>query len=221
MILDVDLSEEQVEVSYYSPARSRHLVAEDVKLEENKLSFNLIDGLVNSTVNFALTDEGIYGITNRIIGFYGRLTIYDNWIFTRGKIQNDIDLYALATISEKYKDNIAKTGYIKASIRHYKEYSKIINSEYKPAEGDLNIEGYMLMGEKNIDQALNVFELNTILYPESANTYDSFGEALVNAENKEKAVKMFEQAFIIAKRNNNPNIDYFEKNWIGLKKELE
>jgi tetratricopeptide (TPR) repeat protein len=221
MILDIDHSAEQIKVSYYGPARSLNVVAEGIKQEENKLSFNLIDGPVKTKVNFALTDDGFYGITNRTIGFYGRLTIYDNWIFTRDKVQNEIDLEAMAKITEDYNNNITKIGYTKASIGHFKEYSKIIGSDYKPAEGDLNMEGYMLMKEKNIDQALSVFELNTILYPGSANTYDSYGEALVKAGDKEKAVNMFEQAFIIAKRNNNANTGYFEKNWIRLKKELE
>jgi len=40
------------------------------------------------------------------------------------------------------------------------------------------------MRKNEIDKTLTVFKLNTILYPERWNVYDSYGEALYNASRK-------------------------------------
>jgi CubicO group peptidase (beta-lactamase class C family) len=44
-------------------------------------------------------------------------------------------------------------------------------------ENDLNTMGYKLMNKKKLDDAIKIFELNTQMFPSSANAYDSLGEA--------------------------------------------
>lgn len=223
LIIDIDNSNPRLkaEVSFYDPEHSLELKAENLKLELNTLSFHIVDGAIDTEVNFVITDKGLFGISKRTIGFYGRLTIYDNWILSRDKFQNNIDLAALAEMTEAYKKRIIKDGYIKSTIEHYSQYAKLIGRAYKPSERDLNVKGYRLLGQDHLEQALNVFELNTILYPESANAFDSFGEALVKFGSKHKALTMFEKAYNIAKSTNNQNTAYFEKNMTNLKMELK
>jgi tetratricopeptide (TPR) repeat protein len=61
-------------------------------------------------------------------------------------------------------------------------------------ERELNEAGYALMrGGKN-DEALFVFKLNTDLFPQSANVWDSLGEWHWNAKNKERAVEYYNKA---------------------------
>ena len=45
------------------------------------------------------------------------------------------------------------------------------------AEWDINSAGYSFLQSGNVDAALKVFELNTALFPKSANVWDSLGEA--------------------------------------------
>lgn len=55
-------------------------------------------------------------------------------------------------------------------------------------EGELNTLGYVLLAADKIDEAVVVFKLNTLLYPEKGNPYDSYGEALLLQGNTELAV---------------------------------
>ena len=62
------------------------------------------------------------------------------------------------------------------------------------SEDDLNNWGYSLSEEGKMQEALKVFQLNTILYPSSWNVYDSYGEALLKAGQKDEAIKMYKKS---------------------------
>lgn len=68
---------------------------------------------------------------------------------------------------------------------------------YQSIEGDINAFGYRLMNLKKVDEAIDMFRLNTELYPDSANAYDSLGEAFTIQGNKEEAIKTYEKALKI------------------------
>lgn len=65
------------------------------------------------------------------------------------------------------------------------------------AEAALNQFGYQLLGTGKPAQALQIFELNTELYPRSANTFDSLGEAQFKAGDVSKAVASYQRALEI------------------------
>ncbi|WP_349273888.1 tetratricopeptide repeat protein [Pseudoalteromonas sp. BZA4] len=54
--------------------------------------------------------------------------------------------------------------------------------------------GYELMQMGELDAAITVFELNNQSYPESANTFDSLGEAYLAAGDKQKALASYKGA---------------------------
>jgi tetratricopeptide (TPR) repeat protein len=58
----------------------------------------------------------------------------------------------------------------------------------------LNDIGYILLGKNKTKEAVKIFELNVKLYPESANVYDSLGEAYLKANEKDLARKNYERA---------------------------
>lgn len=64
-------------------------------------------------------------------------------------------------------------------------------------EDQLNGTGYNLLGGGLMEAALFVFQLNTELFPESANVWDSLGEANWKAGNKEKAIEFYNKAISI------------------------
>ncbi|MGD1841048.1 MAG: alpha/beta fold hydrolase [Thermonemataceae bacterium] len=70
------------------------------------------------------------------------------------------------------------------------------NSTRKNAysESEINFWGYDMLKKDNTEKALKIFELNTLLYPESFNTYDSYGEALLKNGEKEKALEMYRKS---------------------------
>jgi tetratricopeptide (TPR) repeat protein len=84
----------------------------------------------------------------------------------------------------------------------------------------LNAVGYNYLHDGKINEALDIFELAMTLYPSSVNTYDSFGEALIRAGQKEKALKIYTEGYLLAKRTGDKNLSYIEANLKRLKEDL-
>jgi len=79
---------------------------------------------------------------------------------------------------------------------HYKNLSEIFGYSMKPEESAINNYGYkFLLAEKNIDKALEFFKKNVQNYPQSANVYDSYAEALLAKGDKKNAMLNYEKAF--------------------------
>lgn len=62
------------------------------------------------------------------------------------------------------------------------------------SEAELNQYGYQLLNDGKHDEAIKIFILNTERHPESANTWDSLGEAYATKGDKDNAVKNFKKA---------------------------
>ena len=69
---------------------------------------------------------------------------------------------------------------------------QIVQDEY--IERDVNAIGYRLMELGQHDAAIRVLEFLTQAYPDSANTWDSLGEAYWTAGNHDRAIANYEQA---------------------------
>jgi hypothetical protein len=67
-------------------------------------------------------------------------------------------------------------------------------SEVPDLETRLNAMGYALLGEEKDAPAVKILELNVRLFPESANTYDSLGEAYMLSGMRDLAIKNYEKA---------------------------
>jgi tetratricopeptide (TPR) repeat protein len=64
-------------------------------------------------------------------------------------------------------------------------------------EDRFNKAGYDMLNGKQTDGALFVFKLNTKLYPQSANAWDSYGEALWKAKQIDKAIESYNKAIAL------------------------
>jgi tetratricopeptide (TPR) repeat protein len=64
-------------------------------------------------------------------------------------------------------------------------------------EGEINQSGYDLLSSSQVDAAIYVFQLNTQLFPQSANAWDSLGEAHWRAGLKDKAVEYYNKAIAL------------------------
>jgi CubicO group peptidase (beta-lactamase class C family) len=58
----------------------------------------------------------------------------------------------------------------------------------------VNSLGYFLLGERRGDDAIAVFEVNRLAYPQSANVYDSLGEAYLQIDRLEEAIANYGRA---------------------------
>ncbi len=62
-------------------------------------------------------------------------------------------------------------------------------------ENALNAWGYQLLNQQKPNEALSIFKLNTTLYPNSANTYNSYAEVLELTGNKKDALVNYKKSF--------------------------
>ncbi|MGJ8746013.1 tetratricopeptide repeat protein [Polaribacter sp.] len=67
----------------------------------------------------------------------------------------------------------------------------------------LNSLGYKLIKKNDFDAALEIFKINTILYPENSNVFDSLGEAYFLKKDTVNAIINFKKALSINPENRN------------------
>lgn len=88
-------------------------------------------------------------------------------------------------------------------------------------EDDINQLGYIFIQEfDNSFAAEALFKSNTVLFPNSANVYDSYGEALVHNGKLEMGLKSYQKAVELAKASKDPNTQIFEENLAKVQKKI-
>jgi tetratricopeptide (TPR) repeat protein len=63
--------------------------------------------------------------------------------------------------------------------------------------GEFNAYGYVLLSANNNNEAMNVFRLNTLLYPDNANVFDSLGEGWERTGNRKEAIAAYEKLLVL------------------------
>lgn len=74
-------------------------------------------------------------------------------------------------------------------------------AEYDLSENAINSFGYRIMNDQGPEEALPVFELNTQLYPDAWNTFDSLGECLLALNRKQEAVAAYQRSLELNPEN--------------------
>jgi predicted Zn-dependent protease len=64
--------------------------------------------------------------------------------------------------------------------------------------GEFNGYGYVLLAAHHTTEALNVFRLNTMIYPDTAGVFDSLAEALEKTGNKKEAIAAYEKVLVLS-----------------------
>ncbi len=81
-----------------------------------------------------------------------------------------------------------------AFLRKYREFKATPANLYIYTGRAINAFGYQLLERNRLDDAITVFKLNTEAYPDSANAFDSLGEAYTRRGGREDAIKNYERA---------------------------
>jgi len=108
-----------------------------------------------------------------------------------------------------------------AILKHYSLVQSKYNYTMDISEATFNVIGYSLLQNGEIDKAIEMFEYNVELYPESANVYDSLAEALEQTGKIKEAAENYETAVKIGKKINDPNLIIFERNLARVQEEAE
>lgn len=78
-----------------------------------------------------------------------------------------------------------------------------LSYDFSGAENTLNQIGYNMLDDGKVAQAIKIFRLNAREYPNSANTYDSLGEALLEANNLDESLQNYKKVLELDPDNKN------------------
>lgn len=96
------------------------------------------------------------------------------------------------------------------TLQEYREWRKGRKAEEQINENQMNVIGYNLLRTNRVKDAIEVFKLNVEDYPQSANTYDSLGEAYMTSGDKELAIKNYKRS-VELNPNNTDGIEALKK----------
>jgi len=92
---------------------------------------------------------------------------------------------------------------INAAIDQYKELKATSSDKYNFKESQLNALGYQLLQTGKNKEAIEMLKLNAETYPNSANVYDSIGEAYMIDGNIEMAKENYKKSLEVNPNNTN------------------
>ncbi len=188
-IRDVSYSTERLDYSFDSV--SKNMAELDLNWEKKqfpvKIEFN-VDEIVMDNATELLKGEtaftpgnlnaaAAYALQNNIDTAQAMKWI--NRSIANGQTYNNLRIKAL--LLKKEGDSVASNNLMKTALPI-------------ATEGELNAYGYQLLAENKFPQAVDVLRLSTQKFPESANTWDSLGEAYALSGDKKNAITNFKKS---------------------------
>ena len=128
---------------------------------------------------------------------------------THGSIPHRTTYNALETLYADWRlanpGRLFDAGGLEALDAHYAALSEKFGYEIITPEATVNSMGYRLLGQNKVEEAIAVLQRNVDAYPNSANVYDSLGDAYNAAERFEEAKDNYNLACTMSRAANNPN----------------
>lgn len=115
----------------------------------------------------------------------------------------------------------AVVGGLKAADEHYKWLSEKFGYSAPTPEALINQIGYENLLSGKPDEAIATFKINVERYPNSANVYDSLGEAYEKTGHLDWAAPQYEKAQTLSKQNDDPNAAIFAANFARASDKLK
>ena len=99
--------------------------------------------------------------------------------------------------------NILTSQGVNAAVEYFSQRRKSEPDIILFDERELNFLGYKFLQDRKLNDAIELFKLNTITYPESWNTYDSLGEAYLKNGQNELAIENYKRSLELNPNNTN------------------
>jgi CubicO group peptidase (beta-lactamase class C family) len=107
------------------------------------------------------------------------------------------------SIAELLQKTMEEKG-VAAAIAQYRDLkARPAPSEYNFAENELNVLGYQLLQTNKLSEAIEILKLNVEMYPQSANAFDSLGEAYMVHGDKDLAIANYKKSLELNPKNTN------------------
>jgi predicted alpha/beta superfamily hydrolase len=169
-------------------AQANTLVAEDTAMNEHFESIKEFSTILQTRNHSGLKwkydfyDDDDHGSVPFISEYNGLRFIFDGYHVRFGQVYAHPDL-------------------LKEQFRKFSEETKV---KFLPPEDVINSIGYNVMNSReNYDLAIQFFQMNIDYYPNSANVYDSMGEAWMNKGDNKKAIEYYEKSLKLNPQNKN------------------
>lgn len=94
-----------------------------------------------------------------------------------------------------------ESGNYDQALKAYSEIKHLNPKDPLVSENRLNDIGYLLLNSGKVKPAKDLFKINTVLYPQSANAYDSYAEACMKNGEDDLAISNYEQSLILNPEN--------------------
>ena len=127
--------------------------------------------------------------------YFALRKIYDGWQMPRDPMTGQV------------------VGGMKTVDAHYQKLSDKFHYKIPVPEALINQVGYQHLFANQNDEAIAVLKLQVERYPDSANPYDSLGEAYEKIGRLDLATPLYEKAQELSKKNNDPNAATFARNF--------
>jgi 3-oxoadipate enol-lactonase len=98
---------------------------------------------------------------------------------------------------------ILNTHSVAKAVEMFNKKRKEDNKWIPFSETRMNLLGYQYLQSSKIEEAIELFKLNVLAYPDSANTYDSLGEAYMINGDKELAIQNYNKSLKLDPNNKN------------------
>lgn len=92
---------------------------------------------------------------------------------------------------------------VDAAVQYFRKMWDIEPGIILFEERDMNAWGYRFLQNEKVKEAVELFKLNVIAYPNSANVYDSLGEAYMKSGDTKNAIKYYKKSLELNPDNNN------------------
>jgi CubicO group peptidase (beta-lactamase class C family) len=203
---------------------SSKLVSEQSKKTMFSISPNVVaygwkvreiqDSSTGKKKQLIMTDGSIPGYTSFVVRDVEANRLFIFLTNTREMTHKIVDVYfALSNILDgkpyqKPKRSVAEDFFkllVTAKLSNpASEFEKLTkNNTYYLNENEMNAAGYQFMNENKVKEAITIFKLNTVAFPQSANTFDSLGEAYMVDGDNNNAIINYEKSLELNPKNSN------------------
>lgn len=116
--------------------------------------------------------------------------------------RNNVEKYIKESLVYKLEKDILSAG-IDQAVRNFNRSRSSKENKLTFTENDLNTLGYALLLRGKQAESIKIFRLGTETFPESANLFDSLGEAYMNSGDNKRAVECYEKSLQLDPGNDN------------------
>jgi pimeloyl-ACP methyl ester carboxylesterase len=92
---------------------------------------------------------------------------------------------------------------VDAAVQYFNDKHRVEPTAIVFREMEMNFLGYRYLQEGKIKDAIKLFMINTIAYPNSGNVYDSLGEAYLKDGQRDLAIKNYKKSLELDPKNEN------------------